>query len=70
MLRGLATILGLLGSSIIAFNIGFVWVAYIVFLISSLIWVYIASTIEEYNLMLLNIGFSLINAIGIYNWIG
>jgi len=65
----LGTVLGILGASLLSFNISFSKYGYILFFLSSVMWIIVAYKKNDNALLTLNIFFFLINSIGIYRWI-
>jgi len=59
----------LAGASLLAINVGISPWAYPVMLGGSLLWVASAVKMRDHPLMLMNIGFVLINSIGIWRWL-
>lgn len=59
---------GVIGAVIVAANIGLFHVGYTLFLTSSLAWIVYAHRTKQTNLMVMNIIFSFINAMGLYNF--
>ena len=65
MLDILASATGIAGALLLALNIGYRQLAYLLFTFSSLAWLSIAITIDNKPLLLMNLIFSAINIIGI-----
>ena len=68
-LKWVASILGLLGASMIALNVEESKYAFIFFILSSMIWTYSCIKVKDWALASLNVGFFIVNIIGIYRWI-
>lgn len=67
-LKWFASILGFIGAILITANIDETKYAFIVFTISSTIWIYVAIIMKEYSIIFLNLGYLILNIIGIYRW--
>lgn len=68
-LKWVASILGLLGAIMIALNVEESKYAFIFFILSSIIWTYAGIKVKDWALASLNVGFFIVNIIGIYRWI-
>jgi drug/metabolite transporter (DMT)-like permease len=66
--KWIGTTLGVAGAILIALNIGAVVYGFILFLISSLLWSAVAVVQREHSLMVLQASFSVINVVGIIQW--
>lgn len=69
ILKWVASILGFIGAMLIALNIPESKYAFFIFLGSSTLWIYAAAIMKEYSLIFLNVGFMIVDLIGIYRWI-
>jgi len=69
LLSTIGLLFGIGGAVLIALNIDMFVIGYILFLISSLAWVWYAISTKQLNLFLLNFVFGIINSIGLYNFI-
>jgi len=68
--KWLGTTAGIAGAIIIAANIGFVALGFVLFLISSVLWCTVSWAQREASLFVLQATFSLVNVAGIYRWLG
>ncbi len=59
---------GVTGAFFVASNAGLFVLGYVLFLTSSLSWVVYSIRTKQINLMIMNIVFTLINAMGLYNF--
>lgn len=69
LLSTLAMITGVIGALLIALNINMFEVGYSLFLSSSVLWVVYSVKTKQMNLFLMNIVFTVINLIGLINFI-
>ena len=60
---------GIIGALLIALNINMFLTGYLFFLVSSLSWIVYSYKTSQKNLLVMNIVFGVINAIGVYNFI-
>lgn len=59
---------GVIGAMMVASNTGLFFIGYTLFFLSSITWVAYAIRTKQMNLMIMNIIFGFINAIGLYNF--
>lgn len=59
---------GVGGAIIVASNTNHFFIGYLLFLISSIAWIIYAFRTKQNNLLIMNIIFGFINAIGLYNF--
>lgn len=64
----LGTITGIIGGLLVAFNFGYSKFGYIFFMVSAVSWVIQGAKNNDKTLVLLNVVFVCINALGIYHW--
>jgi len=69
LLTNTATVSGITAATLLALNIDMFLIAYLLFLLSSILWCIYALNIKNNQLFLMNITFTLINAIGVYNFL-
>jgi len=62
----IGTIFGIIGALIIALNIGYNLLGFVFFIISNIFYIRFGLSIKNYNIVILNLVFFLINLIGIY----
>lgn len=62
----IGTIFGIIGALIIALNIGYNLLGFVFFIISNIFYIRFGLDIKNYNIVVLNFVFFLINLIGIY----
>lgn len=67
-MKWIGTAAGILGATLIALNVGAVGYGFALFLVSSLIWGAVGWIQREPSLLVLQIGFTVINVIGIWRW--
>jgi len=63
-----ATTTGIVAALLLALNINMFLVAYCLFLISSILWAIFALRTSNRQLLIMNVVFTVINAIGTYNF--
>lgn len=68
ILKWVASVIGFVGAMTIALNIPESKYAFMIFFFSSTIWVYAGYIMKEYSLVFLNIGFMMVDIIGMYRW--
>ncbi len=68
IIKWVASTIGFIGAMTIALNIHESKYAFIIFSCSSSIWIYASIIMKEYSLLFLNIGFLLVDIIGMYRW--
>lgn len=68
VLSTLGLLAGVIGAFIVASNAGLFLFGYILFFTSSTAWVIYALRTKQHNLLIMNIIFGMINALGIYNF--
>jgi hypothetical protein len=69
IIKWVASITGFIGAMLIALNIPESKYAFMIFFVSSSMWIYSAHIMKEYSLIFLNVGFLTVDIIGIYRWI-
>ena len=68
--KWLATFLGIIGAVMVSLNIPDITrYGFLPFLISSIIWIFVAFGMKENSLIALNATFIVINIVGIYRWL-
>lgn len=68
ILSTIGLITGIIGALVVASNIGMFVQGYSLFLFSSSLWIIYGVRTKQINLVILNLVFGIINAIGIYNF--
>ena len=66
-MKGVATCLSLVGACLLAANLGVVAIAYVVMMASSLMFITLFWG-KEWEIVALNVGFCVINLIGVMRW--
>lgn len=67
-IKWIASTIGFIGAMFIALNIPQSKYAFVIFSCSSSLWIYASIIMKEYSLLFLNIGFLIVDLIGIYRW--
>jgi len=67
-LKWIASTIGFVGAMTIALNTPYSKYAFMIFSVSSSLWIYAGFRIKEYSIVFLNIGFLIVDMIGIYRW--
>jgi len=67
-LKWLASIVGFIGAMTIALNSEYSKYAFMIFIISSTIWMYVGYRVKDWSLVFLNFGFFIVDLVGIYRW--
>jgi len=62
------TVFGILGAMLLALNIGLNWIAFILFLINSILYIIYGKQSNNKNIITLNVVYFILNLIGIYNY--
>jgi len=62
------TVFGILGAILLSLNIGLNWIAFILFLINSILYIIYGKQSNNKNIMTLNVVYFILNLIGIYNY--
>lgn len=60
---------GVAGAALIALNVGTVGVGFMLFLVSSVLWIVVGWLHREPSLVVLQAAFTVINVLGIYRWV-
>jgi hypothetical protein len=68
ILKWIASIIGFVGAMTIALNIPESKYAFVIFAFSSALWIYAGYIMKEYSIIFLNVGFLIVDFIGIYRW--
>jgi len=68
ILKWTASFFGFCGAILIALNIDITKYAFFIFLCSSTLWIYAGLIMKEYSIVFLNVGFLMVDFIGIYRW--
>ncbi len=68
LLTNTATTTGIVAASLLALNINMFLVAYVLFLVSSILWAVFALKTNNTQLLIMNVVFSIINTVGVYNF--
>jgi uncharacterized membrane protein YccC len=68
--KWIGTAAGVAGAILIALNLGVVVYGFVLFLLSSLLWVSVALVQREPSLAVLQGAFTVINLLGIWRWAG
>lgn len=68
-ITNIATVTGVVAALLLALNISMFLVAYCLFLTSSLLWAIYAHRESNQQLLTMNVVFSIINSIGVYNFL-
>lgn len=68
ILKWVASIIGFIGAMTIALNIPESKYAFMIFGCSSALWIYAGTVMKEHSIVFLNIGFLIVDFIGIYRW--
>jgi hypothetical protein len=68
ILKWVASIIGFVGAMTIALNIPESKYAFVIFAFSSTLWMYTGYIMKEYSIVFLNLGFFIVDMIGIYRW--
>jgi nicotinamide riboside transporter PnuC len=66
--KWIGTAAGVAGATLIALNLGAVEYGFALFLVSSLIWSTVGWIQRELSLLVLQVGFTAINLVGIWQW--
>jgi len=67
-LKWLASIIGFIGAMTIALNTPYSKYAFMMFIISSTIWIIAGYKVRDWALVFLNIGFFIVDIIGLWRW--
>jgi len=67
-LKWIASIIGFIGAMTIALNIPYSKYAFIIFSVSSSLWIYSGFRIKENSIVFLHSGFLIVDIVGIYKW--
>jgi ABC-type Mn2+/Zn2+ transport system permease subunit len=67
-ITNIATATGIVAALLLALNLNMFLIAYYLFFLSSFLWAVFAYRTSNRQLLIMNIVFSVINAIGIYNF--
>lgn len=67
-LKWLASGIGFTGAMTIALNTEYSKYAFMIFIISSIIWMYAGYRQKDWPLVFLNVGFFIVDIVGIYRW--
>lgn len=67
-LKWVASLIGFVGAGTIALNIPESKYAFLIFSFSSILWIYAGHIMKEYSIVFLNIGFLMVDCVGIYRW--
>lgn len=67
--KWIGTAAGVIGAILVALNIGLVTYGFGFFLLSALLWTWVAWMHRETSLMILQSAFLIIDALGLYRWI-
>jgi len=62
------TIFGILGAILLSLNVGLNWIAFILFLINSILYIIYGKQSNNKNIITLNVVYFILNLIGIYNY--
>ena len=62
------TVFGILGAILLSLNIGLNWIAFILFLINSILYIIYGKQSNNKNIITLNVVYFILNLIGIYNY--
>ncbi len=65
----IGSLLGIVGSILLAFNIEISGYAWIIFLISNFIWMHFAIKRRIWSLLSMQIGYAIIDSFGLYRWL-
>lgn len=69
IVTNVATVTGVTAALLLALNLDMFFIAYLLFLSSSILWSVFAYNTNNNQLLVMNIIFSVINTIGVYNFI-
>lgn len=67
-IKWFASVIGFIGALLIALNIEPSKYAFFIFLTSSTAWIYAGFVMKEYSIVFQNLGFMMVDVIGIYRW--
>ncbi len=68
LITNIATSTGVVAALLLALNLNMFLVAYVLFLLSSVLWAIFAHRTNNRQLLIMNVVFSVINTIGVYNF--
>ena len=68
VLSTIGLLAGIIGAIMVASNTGLFFVGYSLFFTSSTAWMIYAYRTKQYNLIIMNVIFGFINAMGLYNF--
>jgi len=70
IIKWAGTAIGLVGIGILALAVlSIMWVGFLFYLISNVVWAYVAWKAKDKALLTINIGFGLANIVAVINWL-
>lgn len=65
----IGSILGLIGSLLLALNVSFSWFGFLAYLGSNMAWFYHGVATRTWSMVIMQLGFTATSFLGVFNWV-